>query len=145
MVSLRRIGAAVVCVTAVALSPTAPARSATVSAGSGTAPAGMVDASSYGALALSRSTGAFGAGRGDSESMADARALMYCGRGGAPDCSIKVRGQGEWLAIATSITGGPYGTGRGPTRQDAVGYALDFCRQYGGGDACGLRYALDLT
>ena len=129
---LRKIGVAVVA-------------GAVVSVGM-VAPAAAVGGPYYGAIALSKGTGYIGAGRSaDSQSVADGRALMYCRQRGAQDCTIRVRGWGGWLAISTSITGGPWGTGRGQTRQEAVRHAVGFCRYYGGGDACGVGYRLDLT
>jgi hypothetical protein len=129
----------VACAAAVSLAVAAPADAAAARADAAGGP-------TYGAIALSRSTGYIGGGRSaDSQSVADGRALMYCRQEGAQDCTIRVRGWDAWLAISTSITGGPYGTGRGKTRQQAVNYAVGYCRYYGGGDACGVSYTLDLT
>ncbi|SHN75689.1 DUF4189 domain-containing protein [Cryptosporangium aurantiacum] len=109
-------------------------------------PAEAVGGPYYGAIAYSESTAKYGyAWTGAGQAAADARARLYCQQTGATDCVVRVSAYGGWIALATTIPSNPWGWGRAGTRQGAVNFALSGCRTYGGGDACALAIAVDLT
>lgn len=87
----------------------------------------------YGAIAHSRSSGAWGYSYDyPSRSVAENRAMAECrarGRG----CEVVVWFRNACGALAVA-SGGARGWGWAGSRGEAESIALDYCRQYGGGD-----------
>ena len=87
----------------------------------------------YGALAYSRSTGAYGYSYDfDSEARAKRTALNNCGRG-APDCQVVITFIDQCGALAETPRH-EVSTGLGKTRKEAEDRSLAACRAAGGKD-----------